>query len=151
MSVTIRGSGQVVVQVQSYTLTTSVTSSSTTPVDIGLNVNITPTNSANKILIFADVFSSSNNQSYFTLYRGSTPINPTSVSATHTMSFGSAVNANNYFAQAAHSFLDSPATTSALTYSVYLSTDGTVAINKRGVDSYDGATSTITVMEIAYA
>jgi hypothetical protein len=149
MAVTINGSGQIVVQVKSFTLDTAVTSSSTSPVSIGLSVNITPTSASNKILIFADVFSSSNNQAYFILYRNSTPINPTAVSATHQMSFGSAVNANNYFAQAAHSFLDSPATTSALTYSVYLDTDGTVFINRRGADTYNGATSTITVMEIS--
>ena len=151
MAVTIKGSGQIVVQVKSYTLTTAFSTSSTTPVDMGLTVNITPTDSANRILIFADVMSSTGNQSFFNITRNGTAINQTTVASTNKMSFGAGPNnSTNYFVQSAHSFLDSPATTSSTTYAIYLFTDAsTVYVNRRGVDLYDGTTSTITVMEIS--
>jgi hypothetical protein len=48
-------------------------------------------------------------------------------------------------------YLDSPATTSATTYKIQLSSDGSgiVYVNLRATDQYYGSVSSITVMEIA--
>jgi hypothetical protein len=68
---------------------------------------------------------------------------------------GSAPHNNNYLSNVSISYLDAPASTSALTYGMYTSnadSAGTVAINRTIVDgnnNYNGrGTSTITVMEI---
>ena len=46
--------------------------------------------------------------------------------------------------------LDSPSTTASTTYKMQIqTTEGTVFVNRRGLNSAVGATSTITVMEIA--
>lgn len=63
MSVTISGSGQIVKQVVTATSSTAVTNNTSTYVSTGLTANITPSNSANKILVTASVpiqFGSSN-------------------------------------------------------------------------------------------
>ena len=153
MAVTLYGSGQVVVQVQSTTLTTTFTSTSTTYTDItGLSVTITPKSANNKILIFADVFGSSTNICLLQMVRGSTAISLGTSASTFLGSFAENITNSSAGFSVAHNFLDSPATTSAVTYKLQALTDaGTFAINKRQVDTNYGLTSTITVMEIAYA
>jgi hypothetical protein len=154
MAVTIRGSGQVPVQVVSSTLTTSFSTSSTTPVATGLTATITPTNSANKILVIlnAGVLGSSASANFLTLNRAGTNI---AVSTGYTNNITSGVSVNGgggAFYQGGLNFLDSPATTSATTYSLYMSVDsGTGTLNKRQADNFVGGVSTITLMEIAYA
>jgi hypothetical protein len=166
MAVTINGSGQVVVQVQSTTLTTTFSTNSGSYTDVtGLSVSITPTNSANKILVLLNVsiagWSSSGNG--LQLVRGSTPICiATGTSGQQISSLGdSYLGGNDRVVTQALSFLDSPATTSATTYKtqaiggsgggganfVYVNRDA----NDTGNTSHTRAISTITVMEIAYA
>ena len=156
MAVTIRGSGQVPVQVVSTTLNTVFTTASTSFTDLtGLSATITPTNSANKIMIIVNTYYSSNSGSgitVFNLVRGSTNIcQPSNTGLSFSGTASGFISVADNICPVSISFLDSPATTSATTYKVQLKTNtGTSSINQR--NSADGAfTSTITLMEIAYA
>jgi len=135
--------------------TQSVTSASY--VDItSLTVTITPTSSSSKILIRANVNNLSDTAAYgvfINLLRNSTPL-------TYNTSGG---NANNYTAWASGGggdtrinasgsidYLDSPATTSAITYKMQMLTPiGTAYINSWAVNRDVASVSSITVMEIA--
>ena len=159
MPVTIRGSGQVPVQVQSAVLTTVLSTTSGTFIDAaGLSVTITPTNSLNKILIFANVAMGVSNAAggIWQIVRDATAIDigTAGYSAPATGGFypeaGGA--AGNSWCGNASSFLDSPATTSATTYKIqYRSLSGgtTTFINRRAAAADINFTSTITVMEIS--
>ena len=126
----------------------------------GLSVAITPSSSSNKILIFADVaVGSSNNHSggirisggNATTYVGDASSNRQRVAGVSVYS-NSATIYN--IVSVTKIYLDSPATTSAVTYVVQASAKiNTVYINRtddhRDTASYDPvASSSITVMEI---
>lgn len=140
-----------VVQVKSTTVTASTFStSSATLTDItGLSVSITPTSASNKILVMATVscgLSAAGELVYLTLARGGTAIGG-GTDATIASTATSDNRAYNFNTQ----FLDSPASTSALTYNVRTYANAgayTFLLNRRGVsDAYRGI-STITVMEV---
>jgi hypothetical protein len=139
-----------VVQVKSTTVTASTFSTiSSSFVDItGLSVSITPTSASNKILVMAtvqggldldvEIFT-------FALARGGTSIGG-GVTGTCVGEGRAASRAYSFSMQ----FLDSPASTSALTYNVRTKTSGGYSfyLNRRGSsDAYNGI-STITVMEV---
>lgn len=159
MSVTISGSGQVVVQVQSTVLTTtfSVASASFTSVT-GLSVNITPTNASNRILVFVSLFCGTANAQgmMWRITRAGTPID-VSTTALNTNATGgwypdSGASASNAWCGTSTAFLDSPATTSAITYQIQMcgaAAASTIYLNRRVNDNNFGGTSTITVMEIS--
>ena len=152
MAVTLYGSGQIPIQIVSFTLTTTFSSSSTTGADTGITASITPRNVNNKILVIVDAFGSTSNACQLSIYRNGTPINIATTGTNINGSFAWQLSNGSYGASVAHTFLDSPATTSAITYTIYGKTDtGTFCINKRQSDGYFGNTSTITLMEIAYA
>jgi hypothetical protein len=142
-----------VLQVVSNTLTTATSSSSTTDITVGLIATITPTSATSKILVMYNLHGSTTNSLNATMYRGATAIctstagqgmrNTTSSWIPHTGS-------TNLLATQSQQFLDSPATTSPITYDIRCNTDtGTFYINRRGIDTNFGTTSTITLMEIA--
>jgi hypothetical protein len=164
MSVTLSGSGQVPVQVIQTVKTDTFTTTSTSYVDItGFSVSITPTSSTNKILVLynmeigggslADV-----NHVYLQLFRNSTAIFIADTAGSRS-SATSVVNtpAGGTMYPSNCCFLDSPATTSAVTYKVQIRTSNgtyTACVNRSGRDenlaAYDGrAVSSITVMEIS--
>ena len=163
MSVSFSGSGQVVSQVVSAIKTDTSQTSSQTYSDIsGLSVSITPRNASNKILVFLNIQGSNDGGSMaIQLLRDSTQV------AIATSASGNQINATlaNYYNNAdanvirgeSIAYLDSPATTSSVTYKVQFRTGntGTSSINRpSGNDNatYNMRTvSTITVMEIAYA
>ena len=132
-----------VLQVVNSVYGTNVSTSSTTYVTTGLNASITPTSSTSKILVFCQLSldaQSTPSQGYLTIYRGATDL------FTNNKGFQlySALSRimGGYFIQ----YLDSPATTSSTTYTVYFrQTSGsyTIAINQ------DSTNSVITLMEIA--
>ena len=140
-----------VLQVLSTTKTDSFSSSSAPFVDItGLSVAITPSSTSSKILVMATVaVGNSSNNAQLNLVRNGTNISQsTSGTANNTvaMDFPSSYKLITYPIM----YLDSPATTSAVTYKIQLGPNGATAyINVRGTDQYFGSTSTITVMEIA--
>lgn len=162
MPVTINGSGQVIVQIQSVTKVDGFTSSSSSFADItGLTVNITPTSASNRIYIFANVLGSatswSNGPFGLNLVRNGTNIcQGTGASNFNASSFlnlyaNNDSNTADNMANLVVNFVDSPATTSTLTYKLQgrTQTGGTWAINQRASGTPFIGTSTITVMEIS--
>jgi heptaprenylglyceryl phosphate synthase len=161
MSVTINGSGQLPVQVISTTKTDVTTiSGSATYLDItGLSATITPTNASNKVLVMVTITYGGGGNSYGVarLMRNSTAICLGGSSGSRKLvstTMGSIDASRPAFT--AITFVDSPATTSATTYSVQAlsNTGNTIKINTSNEDEDNAvtglrATSTITVMEIS--
>jgi hypothetical protein len=144
MPVTIRGSGQVPVQVVSMVTSTSTTTSSTAWSPTALTLSITPTNSANKILILVNtgLQMSVGGQPQLTVFRGAT-----NLGGGTSLAFVSAyAGGGGDWRPASIFYLDSPATTSATTYTVNLnSVAGSVTACQTQI------TSTLTLMEISGA
>jgi len=153
-----------VLQVVSATKTDKQSTTSATPSDItGLSVSITPTSTSSKILVMTNINFGGNLNVYgaFDVLRGSSKITegtyPTGNQVAATIAVGGDNNNFDYkIMTASHNFLDSPASTSALTYKVqFASTHSSVAFVINAPYKTDnaayiiGGTSTITVMEIA--
>jgi hypothetical protein len=149
-----------VLQVLSTTKTDTFSTSSTSFVDItGLSVSITPTSSSNKVFVTVDV----TGQGYagvsiaaFRLVRDSTVIDAGAAAGVRTLGFaGSIPTDNNISITQGTNFLDSPSSTSSVTYKVQvrISSGSTVFVNRTTADADDvnivRTASTITVMEIA--
>jgi hypothetical protein len=114
------------------------TTTSTSFVASTLAATITPTSATSKIYIVTTfpAFTTSTNVANYTIYRDATNIGGTG---------GFVANVtNNTYASVAMSYLDSPATTSATTYTVYYKTNN----NTVGI-SDNSFRSTMTLMEIA--
>lgn len=154
-------SGGKVLQVLSTTKTNTFSTTSTTPAAVtGLDVIITPTSATSKILVFCFMTICSDPSlgfPVFYLQRGATEILKGDAGAANQrrVTGGAATLNSNYLGNANVTFLDSPSSTSALTYGMYVSTadsSGTVAINRTFVNGNNNfnalGTSTITVMEI---
>lgn len=149
-----------VLQVVSTTKTDTFTTTSTAFTTItGLTASITPSSSTSKILIIVSVTGSqevNTNDAYIGLFRDSTQI-ALGDAAGSRIRYSFLLNTSNASWQTTGSvnFLDSPSTTSAISYSVRarVPSSGTLYIN-RGQSDTDGAygasrtVSTITVMEI---
>ena len=150
-----------VIQVFSDVKTGTSSTTSTSFTDIpGLEVSITPKSSSSKILVTysVNIGTDDANFGYLRLVRDSTAIIVGNSSGTRvpvTSQYYAENNEGNIGGRS-FTFLDSPSTTSQVTYKVQFrcATSGTVTINKSFRDSnnsgYDSrAPSTITVMEIA--
>lgn len=129
--------GGTVVKVQFASATAEVTSSSATYIDTGLTVSITPTSASSKVLILGMIYFGHNTDTDvgLRLLRGATDLNSKKIAGN-----ASASGAFSYV------YLDSPATTSALTYKFQfnrLAGAGTAYFNLNG-DAY----SSILAMEI---
>jgi hypothetical protein len=170
MPISFSGSGQVVTQVISTTKTDTFTTSSTISASggalvntgaavTGLSATITPRSSANRVLVRVSMYGAGTSgvgQMLVLLFRGATVVgNGTTTSARPGIN-GRAmyVAVNEQDASVAFEFLDSPATTSATTYSVNVGSDaGGIFVNRTATDGDNalGArlSSTITVMEIS--
>lgn len=130
-------------------------------VDItGMSVSITPTSATSKILVLINltVGPGAGNFAPVNLVRNGTNIAQPTTSSAHQATLnnyngeGSGYTGGSAQPQYALSFLDSPATTSALTYKLqmYTTTGGVTAyVNSRPSAQNGTCTSTITVMEIA--
>jgi hypothetical protein len=130
-----------VLQVVNATYSTTTSTSGTTYIDTGLSASITPSSSSSKIFVIfhqgACGNSNANNGLRIQLLRSSTSI----------LILGTAVgygpaNAN---ATVSSAYLDSPSTTSSVTYKTQFRINdpiGTATVQN------DGCTSTITLMEI---
>jgi predicted outer membrane repeat protein len=137
-----------VIQVIQGTATNASTTSSTF-VTTGLAATITPSSSSSRILVIVTLVqlavSTQNLNGTSTIFRGATNIAPTGSGlhkcfATNYSASGGAIAANQTY-----SYLDSPSTTSATTYTIYFAVDsgGTITM---GVNSN---TSYIQLLEIA--
>jgi hypothetical protein len=145
-----------ILQVVSTTKTDVFSTASATLQDItGLNVSITPSATTSKILVtfHANISNTSEDGiSAIVLVRDSTEI---FVGTTGTSdNFSALYRDRGSLATSVHAksgtFLDSPATTSALTYKVQMLASGSTAVlNRRGSDANFVVASSITVMEVA--
>ena len=156
-----------ILQVVSTTLTTPVSTSVTTAgtfYDVsGLSATITPSSASNKIMVITQIShaarttSSVGSTPILRLMRDSTPIAVGDTSGSRT-----SASANQYFNDGglmqnpSIQILDSPATTSAVTYKIQVSatvSSNTVHINRSeaGTDSlgFMRTASTITLMEVS--
>jgi len=132
-----------VLQVVSTSSVPTYTSTSSTNSATPITASITPTSATSKILITVTggilYGSTTNSQFWLTLYRGGSNIGTGNRGMQQNW-----VNGASWQGPINISYLDSPATTSSTTYTLYGATNGTVYIN-----SGDTATATITLMEIA--
>ena len=166
MSVTIYGNSQIVLQVASAYKTDTQTVSSGTPtfVDItGLTVTITPKSSSSKFIIMWTVTmgnGSDASHGYVRLNRNGTAIALADAASNRTTASSAVVNTatGGQTIPSTNSYLDSPATSSAITYKLTASNNSggssNTFINRSSRDNdavgYDGrSTSSLTVLEIA--
>lgn len=150
-----------ILQVVSTTKTDTFTTASTSYTDLtGLSVSITPKSASSKILVSYEVQGtgqSATSHGFLQIVRDSTPIaiGDAAGSRTQVTSFLVISGYGDAMVTNAASHLDSPATTSALTYKVQVRSNsaGTTYINRSSADNdasgYPRGVSTITVMEVA--
>jgi len=149
MSVSLYGSGNTVIQVVNGTLGgAQVSTASTSFVTTGLTATITPQSTNSKILILANLnqcyINSSTYVAFYTVYRGASNIAPTGTS--NGQSFACVYNSAGAPEMGQPIiYLDSPASTSALTYTIYFATNGggTAYLNA------NSGTSTLALLEIS--
>ena len=145
-----------VLQVQSTTLTTMVTAAADTWTDI-VSVSITPTSASSKILImFTTNFSASGNEVNAQVLRNGASITGyTGGDVTnYGWTMGSQASIASWGGQSASSqYLDSPASTSALTYKLQAKQNATTLYVNRssGTTANDsqGGITTLTLMELS--
>jgi len=142
-----------VVQVVSNQITAWTPTQSTSYVNTGVQLTITPKYNDSKILIigtFNGVYTDSAAEyMHMALYRGSSNINV--VTSTHGQNYGSGQAGQQYATALCHSYVDSPATTSATVYAFYMRSNGggTVGYNNYGSTGNNTSASTIIIQEIA--
>jgi len=152
------GFGKVLQVVQTYkTDTSSTTSTSFTDVS-GFSANITPTSTSNKILVLVTIGgmgAGSSSQAYFRLDRNGSVVGVGDAAGNRKQVSGASIYSTdgNTMATTAFNYLDSPSTTSSLTYKIQFSADaGTIYVNRSNNDgnitTRGRGTSSITLMEI---
>jgi hypothetical protein len=136
--------GGKVLQVVNATYSTQVTSSSSTFADTGLTASITPSSATSKILVIVDqtgvAKSTSDTYAMLRLLRGATTLADFEKVAGY-----NAASSRITVGGCGINYLDSPATTSSVTYKTQLAS-GANSAAARVQD--DNSTSTITLMEI---
>lgn len=154
------GTNRYVVQVVSTTKTDTFSANSAQIQAVtGLSVSITPSNTNNKVFIMADVNASVDNaaRGYLALYKDGSVLVQGDASGSRTQAVTQLAGADSGESLSSTvSFLDSPNTTSAVTYQIYLVGEGSstqVYVNRSHNDA-DAVgrgrfISTITAMEIA--
>jgi hypothetical protein len=148
-----------VLQVVSTTKTDTYTATSSTYVDItGLSATITPKFSTSKILVMVSMVATGQSAAtvaHFQLARSGTAIGIGDAGGASQVRGTSYARDSDRPMSISMTFLDSPATTSSVIYSVQQRNEGAYAVyvNRSQTDSnntyYGRSSSTITVMEIA--
>ena len=153
-----------IIQVQLTTKTDTFSSNSDSFTDLtGMNVNITPHHSGNKILIIASICYGQSADSYASgqLVRGSTAIGVAPSSYYRTVCgfslMGELYNGNNKLFSQTYTFLDSPNTTSQVNYKLqgrtYSGDSRSFCINRTLTDSnssyHHRGASRIMALEVA--
>ena len=133
-----------VLQVVSANRSGEAATTSSSFVDSGLSVSITPTSSTSKIFVMytGSAGTSATQEAYLTLLRGSTNLGNGTQGLMRLWFNGSS---SYHFGGMSMSYLDSPATTSSTTYKVQYRSDGTNYVYISGGNSTD----TLTAWEIA--
>lgn len=137
-----------VLQVVNATYSTYVAVSSSTYADTGLTASITPSSTSNKILVIVDLNGcskySGNTSGSFKLLKNTTDLFVISSYVGYTNS-----TSPNGVGSVSVTYLDSPSTTSSVSYKVQIASQSNVSYAE--LNNYTGAftsTSTITLMEI---
>jgi hypothetical protein len=136
------GMGGKVLQVVNETRGTQKSTTSTSFVTTDWSLSITPSLASSKILLFGTFNGYQNAASYlhFTVYRGGINLGDSAYG------FGSIYgNTGDRFSQISVSYLDSPASASSVTYTVYFR----VGVGTGYMNLNTGEKSTLTLMEIA--
>jgi hypothetical protein len=158
MPVTLRGNGQVPVQVIQTVKTDTYTQNSNTFTNIpGLSVSITPTSSSNRVLVMCTLNAVAGNTYNLIgrLMRDSTPIFIGDAAGSRPRAtFQNFFTSSESMFTMGETFLDSPNTTSAVTYTFQVKSGTTLYVNRtigdRDTADYDArVTSSIIVMEIS--
>lgn len=140
----VQASSGRVLQVVNATYSTQVTTTSGSFVTTSLTASITPSSSTSKIFVIASVpfaVNTANENAQMTIYRGGTNISPnTALAATQ--------NGGATYSSACMTILDSPATTSSTTYTVYGLVSGAKTAYFHSLPT-GASSSVITLMEIA--
>ena len=136
-----------VLQVVNATYSTQSTTTSGSFVDTGLAASITPISASSKILVLVSLTgvyksTSSNCLSVHNLVRNSTQLIVFEAIGAYN---NSASDSNRESNATSTTYLDSPATTSSVTYKVQQRIDGSGTVTSQG----NNGSSTITLMEIA--
>ena len=133
-----------VLQVVNAAYSTATSTNTSTAVTTGLTATITPTSASSKILVLvnqAGVNKANNTYIALYLYRGASSLTQFEGEGGYTNT-----TATNSIGSCSICYLDSPATTSATTYTTYFkSVANAASVAVQG----SSATSTITLMEIA--
>jgi hypothetical protein len=158
-STTQASAGCVLQVVQAVKNDTFTLASSSLVAITGLSASITPKFSTSKILVTLSFYAGGGSAGYDTAYvlykNGSALTGATGAASGSRLSATAAGLSRSIYEQSSLSinYLDSPATTSSTTYSLYGLCNGTTYINKEEFDSNDvngpRSISTITLMEIA--
>ena len=134
-----------VLQVVNVTYSTEATTASSTYSDTGLTATITPTSATSKILVIFthNGCGKQNNDTRLSvkLLRGATSLITSEIIGGYTSSTSASA-----FGSSSAQYLDSPATTSATTYKTQFSSTQNSSVV---IVQWNGATSTMTLMEIA--
>lgn len=147
-----------ILQVVQAVRTDTQTTTSTTYIDAtGLSVTITPTSASSKILVLFDVKLGAQNgeYSYTRLLRDSTSVYSNSTYDNTSTNYVTSGDAEGRYTTYQHGgiYLDSPATTSAVTYKVQFRCSRGLGAYVNRSQSFDsearGGASSITVMEVA--
>jgi hypothetical protein len=134
-----------VLQVVNANFSTEVLSTTTTFADTGLTASITPTSASSKVLVLVN-HSGVGKQGGDTRVRIRLLRNSTDILLIENNAGWTASSAFNRIGSSSTSFLDSPATTSSVTYKTQFSlADGSGTVGLQ----FDSSRSTITLMEIA--
>ena len=157
------GSGKIL-QAQSFTLDSAVSYSGTTAVDLGLSVDITPSSTSSKVLVWGHIGAycdTSASIPFFTIVRddtttlGSHEAIASKILVHSSMYVGDVgLSVENVVTNIPFQFLDSPSTTSSTNYAIYGRGLGshTMYINRSAADRNNTdarVVSTITAMEIS--
>jgi hypothetical protein len=161
MAVTINGSGKLINNVVSATKTSKFTTTSTSYVAVtGLSATITPTSTSSKVLVNFDLNAGIiGNAGGVRIYRNGAAIAIGDANASDHRLTSNVYNGgddSNSTPSWSMSVLDSPATTSAVTYQIYVACfqgGGTIVINDQtsqvtGQSYACRSASTITAMEV---
>ena len=152
-------SGGKILQVQSAFKSDTASTTSTSDVAItGLSLTLTPATTSSKVLVMFAVGTAGNNASshfFFTPYRdigggGYNAIGLGVGGSSYNYASSDHSSSNNYYGAMANNFLDSPNTTSEITYKLYFRTSAghTSYINRRAADDVFRGASSLTCMEV---
>lgn len=141
--------GAVLQVVQSVYSGSSVSTASTTLTTTGISGSITPTSSSSKVLVLvnSNVYQANTGTGgMYTIYRGSTNLAAGTSPSIMGGPYNGAGTVGNTLSM---NFLDSPATTSSTTYTVYFATSGGTTYFNFVNGNANSTITTITLLEIA--